>query len=267
MADEANDEDGTSYGTSDRTGPVSRADFERAIRGINLGQIDLRDMVIQLAARVIALTDEVTRRIDRVEPQPAPPGTPAAEPTQTVEDAVVEQLDTTLAKIRMSEAQRSPKVALDLVDVDKYTVPSNGPNCSELLHLCKARCCQLTFCLSTQDLDEGVIRFDYGQPYLIRQRASDTFCVHNDPATHYCTVHTHRPRVCRSYDCRDDKRIWTDFEAKLVAPPIEPDGPTDTTKLDLVARVRQRAVAVAKEQRAINTSFADIAPSVGPKPR
>jgi len=196
-ADEAAEADETSYGTSEPSGPVSRAELERAIRGINLGQIDLRDMVIQLAARVIALTDEVTRRIDRVEPQPAPPGTPAPEPTQTVEEAVIDQLDTTLTKIRMAEAQRSPKVALDLVDVDKYAMTSNGPNCSELLHLCKARCCQLTFCLSTQDLDEGVIRFDYGQPYLIRQRASDSYCVHNDPATHGCTVHTHRPRVCR----------------------------------------------------------------------
>ncbi|MBL0219994.1 MAG: YkgJ family cysteine cluster protein [Myxococcales bacterium] len=41
---------------------------------------------------------------------------------------------------------------------------------------------------------------------MIRQRASDEYCVHNDPETHHCTVHSARPRVCRTYHCRDDKR-------------------------------------------------------------
>jgi hypothetical protein len=27
--------------------------------------------------------------------------------------------------------------------------------------------------------------------------------------------------VCRAYDCRNDKRIWADFERKIVSPELE----------------------------------------------
>ena len=85
----------------------------------------------------------------------------------------------------------------------------------ELLPICQARCCKLSFPLSTQDLDEGVIRWDYGEPYLIRQRASDGYCVHNGAGS--CTVHAQRPMICRTYTCKDDKRIWADFDARILA--------------------------------------------------
>src|SRR5215467_4814865 len=93
--------------------------------------------------------------------------------------------------------------------------------CAELIPLCQARCCTLSFALSTEDLDEGVIRWDYGQPYLIRQRSSDGYCVHNAPGSHACTVHAFRPRVCRGYDCRKDTRVWIDYEQRIPAPMIE----------------------------------------------
>ncbi|HEY1553749.1 MAG TPA: YkgJ family cysteine cluster protein [Kofleriaceae bacterium] len=226
--------------------PVTRAELERALRGINLRHVDLRDALLQLAARVVVLTDELTRRLDGVEPLPAPPLTPAPVATATVERAVAERLDGTLAKIRGADVMQ-PSVALD-EGGDKYTAPVAGPNCAELLHLCQARCCTLGFSLSTADLDEGVIRWDYGKPYMIRQRASDGYCVHNDEH-HGCTVHAQRPRVCRVYDCRDDKRIWTDFANRLVAPP----GTTEDAEpaLDLLARVRARSQAISAEQDAL----------------
>ncbi|HTR51551.1 MAG TPA: YkgJ family cysteine cluster protein [Kofleriaceae bacterium] len=228
--------------------PVTRAELERALRTLNLRDTDIRDALLQLAARVVVLTDELTRRLDGVEPMPALPNTPAPVATATIEHSVNEQIDATLVKIRAADLDRG--VALDVIG-DKYTTPVGGPNCAELLHLCNARCCTFTFPLSTVDLDEGVIRWDYAKPYTIRQRASDGYCVHNDAATHTCTVHGQRPRVCRVYDCRTDKRIWADFDQRIPADPDVFVPPPDPGPIDLVARVRRRQQAIAAEEEAL----------------
>ncbi|HEY0254335.1 MAG TPA: hypothetical protein VGC41_22560 [Kofleriaceae bacterium] len=251
------------YGTAAPDAPVTRADFERALRHLNMSDHELRDAVLQLAARVVALTDELTRRIDHVEPDPAPPGTPAAPATTTIENSVGAHLAEALRNVRVGDAAQPTRVSLDLGG-DKYATQSTAPNCEELLHLCRARCCTLSFALSTQDLDEGVIRFDYGQPYLIRQRESDGYCVHCDPDDLACTVHAYRPRVCRAYDCRDDKRIWIDFAQRLP----QPGGAALEDKpgqFDLLDRARQRARAAVVEKKAINDTFADAGPVPGPK--
>ncbi|HET9624891.1 MAG TPA: YkgJ family cysteine cluster protein [Kofleriaceae bacterium] len=103
--------------------------------------------------------------------------------------------------------------------IDKYAV--SGPadlDCAALLPLCLGRCCRLTFALSFQDLDEGQVRWDYRQPYRIRQRADDGYCVHSDRETRGCAVYAARPATCRRYDCRNDARIWDDFERRIPAP-------------------------------------------------
>ena len=43
-------------------------------------------------------------------------------------------------------------------------------NGTDRVHLCKASCCRLPFALSRQDVEEGIVRWDLGQPYLIDQR-------------------------------------------------------------------------------------------------
>jgi hypothetical protein len=262
---DARPDDPLIYGTADRDAPVTRADFERTVRSLNLSDLELRDALLQLAARVVALTDELTRRLDGVEPIPAPAGTPAAPATETVEAAVESGLPPALAQIRAADTRT--RVSLDLIG-DKYQTPSTDIPCAELIPLCGARCCQLSFALSTEDLDEGVIRWDYGQPYLIRQRASDGFCVHNDPRSHGCTVHAQRPRACRAYDCRADPRVWIDYERRIPAPC--PDEPTpraeESPPFELAERARRRAAAIRAELAAINESFADGAPRPGPPP-
>jgi Fe-S-cluster containining protein len=103
-------------------------------------------------------------------------------------------------------------------DSDKYAAKSPADlDCKALLPICKARCCQLTFALSKQDLDEGVVRWRYGRPYLILRQ--DNRCAHQE-ADGGCGVYEHRPRTCRVYDCRTDKRIWEDFEKRVLAPPL-----------------------------------------------
>jgi hypothetical protein len=257
--------DEKAFGTAEPNEPVTRADFERALRFLNLSDLELRDTVLRLAAQVVALTDELVRRIDKVEPEPAAPNTPARDVTATVENAVVQAVPETLAKIRAAEVRDTGRVWLEIDRDDKYTVTGPDIPCAELLHLCHARCCRMSFPLSTTDLDEGVIRWDYGQPYMIRQRATDGFCVHNDPERHHCTVHAQRPLVCRKYDCREDERVWIDYEKRIAAPLDSPDRESKT--FDLMERVRKRHEAMIHENAALVTVYPDDEPRVGPAPQ
>src|SRR5580765_5097453 len=109
------------YGTADSDAPVTRRDFERALRHLNMSDMDLRDGVLQILARVIALTDELVRRIDRVEPEPAPPNTPAATATDTIEAAVAGTLGAAVRNVRAHDAAQPTRVVLD-TGGDKYAV-------------------------------------------------------------------------------------------------------------------------------------------------
>jgi Fe-S-cluster containining protein len=87
-------------------------------------------------------------------------------------------------------------------------------NCHERIHACKGACCALRFALSRQDVEEGVVRWDLGRPYLNRQ-AADGYCVHSDPTSRSCGAYAQRPAPCRIYDCRSDDRIWLDFDKMI----------------------------------------------------
>jgi Fe-S-cluster containining protein len=102
---------------------------------------------------------------------------------------------------------------------DKYTFEPVRINCEERVHLCKAACCRLTFALSKQDVEEGVVKWNFERPYLIARHANG-YCIHMDPSALNCTIHAQRPVPCRGYDCRQDKRIWADFEEKIVSPDL-----------------------------------------------
>lgn len=124
------------------------------------------------------------------------------------------------ARIRAREEERQKQQAHVTISdlVDKYAMTDLPRiDCAALIPLCRGRCCKLSFPLSFQDLDEGVVQWDYARPYHIRRR-DDEYCVHNDPATRGCTVYEQRPSTCRTFDCRNDKRIWIDFEKKIPAP-------------------------------------------------
>ena len=108
---------------------------------------------------------------------------------------------------------------------DKYAEgESVDIDCASRIPLCGARCCSFAFFLTEQDVAEGVARWDYGNPYWIK-RADDGFCVHCEPETRACGIHASRPHVCRKYDCRNDPRVWIDFEARIPAP-MPPPGRT-----------------------------------------
>jgi Fe-S-cluster containining protein len=103
---------------------------------------------------------------------------------------------------------------------DKYTFAQEAEiDCDSRLELCRAACCRLRFALSKQDIYEGKIQWDLGRPYLIAQ-GSDGYCIHLERETCRCTVREQRPVPCRGYDCRQDNRIWLDFENRAINPRI-----------------------------------------------
>lgn len=119
--------------------------------------------------------------------------------------AIVRENDQAASEAGVEVSPMPDKYALgDLPDVD----------CGALLHLCRARCCTLSFPLSVQDLDERVVRWNYARPYQIARRP-DGYCAHNEGGR--CGVYQHRPATCRLYDCRNDRRIWADFERRIPA--------------------------------------------------
>jgi Fe-S-cluster containining protein len=161
-------------------------------------------------------------------------GNEAVAYVQALADALIEKgllkqedLEAPLENARKEVAEvLMPRVRLAVMG-DKYAEGQSVEiDCFARLPLCHARCCTFKFFLTKQDLDEGVARWDYGNPYWIKQ-AKDGYCTHSDPQTRGCTIHGQRPHVCRQYDCRNDKRVWIDFEKRIPAPmqPVSGDAP------------------------------------------
>ena len=53
------------------------------------------------------------------------------------------------------------------------------------------------------------------------QRGDRVYCHHVERESKRCGLYANRPVVCRAYDCRKDKRIWEDFENRVVSPDLE----------------------------------------------
>jgi Fe-S-cluster containining protein len=103
---------------------------------------------------------------------------------------------------------------------DKYAFEAVQIDCASRLALCKAACCKLGFALSKQDVEEGVVKWNFARPYFIAQGA-DGYCSHMDRGKLSCTIHGQRPVPCRGYDCRKDTRIWANFEERVVSPELD----------------------------------------------
>ena len=116
---------------------------------------------------------------------------------------------------------RGMGVAMHEDERDKYNFSETVEiDCASRVHLCHAACCRMSFALSQQDVEEGVVKWDLGRPYLIAQD-SDGYCRHLDRESNRCTVREQRPLPCRGYDCRQDKRVWVDFENRIINPELE----------------------------------------------
>ena len=131
--------------------------------------------------------------------------------------ALAEGHRTLFAKVgELAVRDVKPRVKLRMF-VDKYAMRSVDIDCAARVHLCRARCCSFSFELTEQDIEEGRIAWEVTQPFKIRHEVDD-YCTHLDRRTGGCSVHAWRPAACRGFDCRNDPRIWIDFENRVPAP-------------------------------------------------
>ena len=114
------------------------------------------------------------------------------------------------------QADRGTKIRLSLVS-NKYEVESPDIDCASRISLCGARCCSFEVALSPQDIAEKKIPFVIDQPYLLPRDPVTKKCACMDDAG-ACTVYDARPATCRTYDCREDARVWIDYEKRIPAP-------------------------------------------------
>lgn len=126
----------------------------------------------------------------------------------------------TAERLRKEYLARGMAVAVQEFGVSKYEFKGGAEiDCGNRLHLCQAACCRLPFALSQEDVEEGLVSWDLGQPY-INARGADGSCQHLQRESCGCGVYEHRPIPCRGYDCREDKRIWLDFGERVINPEI-----------------------------------------------
>lgn len=130
--------------------------------------------------------------------------------------------------------QHDAGVSIQEPEQDKYQFPQTvAIDCENRVDLCKASCCKMVFPLSRQDIEEGVVQWELSKPYIIAKR-TDGYCRHFDRQGMNCAVHAQRPIPCRAYDCRNDTRIWLDFENKIVNPKLnDPNWPHNLTPAEL----------------------------------
>ncbi|ABA58343.1 Protein of unknown function UPF0153 [Nitrosococcus oceani ATCC 19707] len=124
-------------------------------------------------------------------------------------------------QLRREYVERGMAVAMQEFGISKYEFKGAAEiDCKSRVHLCKAACCRLPLALSKEDVQEGIVKWNLGQPYM-NLRDTDGYCTHLDRCTGGCTVYEQRPIPCRGYDCRKDKRIWLDFEKGVINPRVD----------------------------------------------
>jgi|SRR5947209_6648432 len=137
----------------------------------------------------------------------------------TVEE-LDERKDQVTKRLAGKFAERGMGVALTAEEKGADGASPNAEiDCENRLHLCHAACCRLRFALTVRDVEEGRAKWNLGQPYMIRQ-GEDGYCHHLDREKRQCGIYEDRPFVCRAYDCRQDKRIWEDFDNGVVNPEL-----------------------------------------------
>ncbi len=139
----------------------------------------------------------------------------------------IEELDERKKKLAKRLVQKFTESGIGLMyqdpEYDKYTFEHEADvDCASRIHICKAVCCSIPFALSRQDVEEGIIRWDFGRPYLIAHDP-DGYCVHLNRDTCKCHVHENRTVPCRGFDCRNNEKwpIWLDYENQILNPELK----------------------------------------------
>lgn len=83
----------------------------------------------------------------------------------------IEELDERKKEVAQRLVERFVESGMGLMyqdpEYDKYTFENEADvDCLCRLHVCKAVCCKLPFALSKQDVEERIIQWEFGRPYL-----------------------------------------------------------------------------------------------------
>ena len=93
-------------------------------------------------------------------------------------------------------------------------------DCENRLHLCKAACCRIfNVGLTPQEVESDQFDWDPRRPYALQKNRQG--CAHLQSGGCACSIYNNRPRVCQTYSCEKDGRIWADFENMIVNPDLK----------------------------------------------
>lgn len=110
-------------------------------------------------------------------------------------------------------------VRVQNAEINKYNLQEESEiDCENRKHVCRTACCSFAYALSLQDIREG-IRWSLGKPFM-NAREAGGYCVHLNKDTLTCSIYERRPAVCRQYSCRNDHRVWLDFEKMIINPDV-----------------------------------------------
>ncbi len=209
----------------ERGSMFTQAVFQKSFTRISLVEAMLGELVDTLMAKGVVVPDEL-------------PGAAAAAAEAEIRAEAAEQL---------SDAERSlrwPNVAVRIDPTDPG--PYEPVDCGARMHICHAVCCKLKFALTSDEIDAGLVKWDIGHPYIIRQ-SSTGYCCHNDAETEGCTIYDDRPMLCRRFSCKGDSRIWTDFDNMVLNQEWIDQHVGQTDAIRLVDEAPRDAIVAAPE--------------------
>lgn len=93
-------------------------------------------------------------------------------------------------------------------------------DCVSRWPICKAACCRiLTQPLTAEEVDSRRYRWDLRRPYLLPKNR--TGCSYLRSGGCACVLYADGlPLTCAHYSCTEDRRIWADFEQRILNPSL-----------------------------------------------
>ena len=104
--------------------------------------------------------------------------------------------------------------------------------------------------LTPQEVEGDRFDWDPRRPYALQKNRQG--CVHLQGGGCACSIYNNRPRICQTYSCEKDSRIWADFENMV----INPDLKKRLDTLD-VATIAPYSTTPASENRTSASSPSD----------
>lgn len=126
-------------------------------------------------------------------------------------DAVYGQMRDHMVELRQRQYQ-GPIVIPEDIAID----PALDLDCKAHHDACGAACCTTFHVFLTPDeARSGRYLWDLRAPYKLLADEWGT-CVYFDRDTLGCGIWQERPKACRSFDCRQETRVWQDYPQRVL---------------------------------------------------